>query len=230
MKKITVFLPCRSGSQRVTNKNTKTFANVSGGLLSIKIKQLIDTINIEKIVVSTDDILVKKIVLEFNSEKIIIDNRPNYLASSETSTDDLISYLPKIIESEHIMWTHVTSPFITSEIYFEAINKYFECISTLNFDSLMSVTPLRTFLWNEDGPINYNRDLEKWPRTQTLNPIYEINSGFFIANRNTYLNQNDRIGKLPYLYKLDKINSFDIDWPEDFKIGELLYKENFDYD
>jgi CMP-N-acetylneuraminic acid synthetase len=230
MKKVTVFLPCRSGSQRVPNKNTKTFANVSGGLLSIKINQLINTFNIEKIIVSTDDILVKKIALEFNSEKIIIDSRPDYLASSETSTDDLITYLPKVIESDHIMWTHVTSPFITSKIYFEAINKYFECISSQNFDSLMSVTPLKTFLWNEKAPINYDREIEKWPRTQTLNPVFEINSGFFIANRNIYINQNDRIGNNPLLYKLDKIDSFDIDWPEDFKIAELLYKEKFNYD
>jgi CMP-N-acetylneuraminic acid synthetase len=230
MKKLTVFLPCRSGSQRVAKKNTRTFANNYGGLLSIKINQLLNTINIEKIVVSTDDILVKKIALEFSSKKIIIDNRPSYLASSETSTDDLITYLPQIIESEHIMWTHVTSPFITSEIYFEAINKYFECISTTNFDSLMSVTPLRTFLWNENGPINYDIEVEKWPRTQTLSPVYEINSGFFIANRSAYINQRNRIGEIPYLFKLDRIESFDIDWPEDFKIGELLYKEKFNHD
>ena len=52
----------------------------------------------------------------------------------------------------------------------------------------------------------------------------------FLVLKNIYINQNDRIGNTPLLYKLNKIDSFDIDWPEDFKIAELLYKEKFDYD
>jgi CMP-N-acetylneuraminic acid synthetase len=230
MKKVTVFLPCRSGSQRVPEKNTKKFANNSAGLVEIKIKQLLNTENINKILVSTDDEVVKEIAKKFNDDRIVIDHRPSSLASSETSTDDLIKYLPLVISDEHIMWTHVTSPLVTSEIYFDAINKYFEVISNSDSDSLMSVTPIKSFLWNENAPINYNRDVEKWPRTQTLAPLYEVNSGVFIARRSVYLDQNDRIGKKPFLFKLNKIESFDIDWPEDFKIGELLYKENFDYD
>jgi CMP-N-acetylneuraminic acid synthetase len=33
----TIFLPCRSGSERVPEKNTKPFAEVEGGLLTIKL-------------------------------------------------------------------------------------------------------------------------------------------------------------------------------------------------
>ena len=40
MKKNIVFLPCRKGSERVPQKNTRTFAGVVGGLLWIKLNEL----------------------------------------------------------------------------------------------------------------------------------------------------------------------------------------------
>ena len=39
MDKIAFFLPTRKGSERVVNKNTRTFAGVEGGILKIKLQQ-----------------------------------------------------------------------------------------------------------------------------------------------------------------------------------------------
>ena len=89
----------------------------------------------------------------------------------------------------------------------------------------MSVTKLQQFLWNKSKPISYNREKEKWPRTQTIEPIYEVNSGVFIADIEIYKKYNDRIGQTPYLYKLDKKESFDIDWEDDFEIAEILWSK-----
>jgi len=52
---ITAFLPCRSGSQRVPEKNTKDFAGVKGGILHIKLNQLLKSKRINAIILSTDD-------------------------------------------------------------------------------------------------------------------------------------------------------------------------------
>ncbi|NOQ14157.1 MAG: acylneuraminate cytidylyltransferase family protein [Methyloprofundus sp.] len=223
MNKVTVFLPCRRGSQRVKNKNVRPFANIKEGLIYIKLSQLLKVTEIEKIVLSTNDIEVKKIAASFHNTKIIIDDRPEELASSTTSTDDLIKYIPDIIKEETILWTHVTSPFVDAEVYQKAINKYFSNLD--QFDSLMSVTKLQTFLWNKSDPLNYDRRIEKWPRTQTIKPVYEINSGIFITNINTYKNLNDRIGEQPYLYELNEKIAFDIDWEVDFEIAEVLWRK-----
>ena len=112
MNNIVAFLPMRKGSERVPNKNIKTFANINGGLAFIKIQQLLKVKAIDKIIVSTNDADVKKIASSFNSNKIVIINRSEDLSSSDTSTDDLIKYVPTIINSGVILWTHVTSPFI----------------------------------------------------------------------------------------------------------------------
>ena len=38
---ITAFIPCRAGSERIAKKNTKLFAGKEGGLLAIKLEQLL---------------------------------------------------------------------------------------------------------------------------------------------------------------------------------------------
>lgn len=225
-QRVSAFLPCRKGSERIKNKNTKKFGDKEGGLLSIKLEQLLDVPNIDFILLSTNDQEVIDLGNSFNSSKIKIDRRPESLASSATSTDELIGYVPSVISSEHILWTHVTSPFIQGDVYADAIKTYFDNIQGENYDSLMSVTKHQKFFWNETGPVNYNREVEKWPRTQTLPPLYEINSGFFLAPRNVYLNRRDRIGTNPYKFILDEITSYDIDWEENFKVAETMYMNN----
>lgn len=220
---VTAFLPCRAGSQRVPRKNTKRFSGIEGGLLTVKLNQLLKVPLINNIVLSTNDQEVVDIALAI-SERIIIYKRPEHLASSETSTDELINYVPKIIEEGHVLWTHVTSPFLDDKIYQMAIRKYLEEINLGNYDSLMTVNKIQTFLWDKKGSMNYDRGKEKWPRTQTLPELYEVNSGIFINSVNNYLKFNDRIGEKPFLYQTEGFSSFDIDWPEDFKLGELIHQ------
>ena len=223
MSEVIAFLPMRKGSQRVKNKNIKDFANIKGGLTFIKISQLLKSKKIDKIIVSTNDEEVKNIALSFNSSKISIDDRPEHLASSETSTDDLVKYVPTIINGGIVLWTHVTSPFVNETIYDDMIEKYLD--ETDNFDSLMSVTKIQKFLWDKTKPINYDKSKEKWPRTQTIEPIFEVNSGAFIADIEVYKSLNDRVGDKPYLYELSEKEAFDIDWEDDFDIAEVLWSK-----
>jgi len=223
LKNVVAFLPMRKGSQRVKNKNIKDFANIKGGLTFIKIAQLLKVKRLDKIIISTNDDEVKNIALFFNSKKIIIDDRPEKLASSSTSTDDLVKYVPAIIKDSVVLWTHVTSPFVSEKLYDDMIDSYFENLG--KYDSLMSVTKIQKFLWNDNSPINYDKSKEKWPRTQTIKPIYEVNSGAFIADIDIYKSLNDRIGDNPYLYALSEKEAFDIDWEDDFEIAQILWSK-----
>jgi len=223
LNEVIVFLPMRKGSQRVKNKNINDFAGIKGGLTFIKISQLLQCKKIDKVIVSTNDEEVKNIALSFNDPRIILDDRPGHLANSKTSTDDLVKYVPKIIDSGTVLWTHVTSPFITGTLYDDMIDKYLANLQ--QYDSLMSVTKIQKFLWNKEKPINYEKLREKWPRTQTLEPIFEINSGAFIADIEVYKQLQDRIGTNPYLYELSHIVAFDIDWQDDFDIAEILWSK-----
>lgn len=227
---VIAFLPCRKGSQRVKRKNVREFAGIEGGLTKIKIEQLVNCEKIDKIVVSTDDhevISICENVLKNSSKEFSFDYRPKELASSETSTDELIQYVGQLFSEGEILWTHVTSPFITSNIYTDAITKYQELKESNIYDSLITVTKHQKFFWNSEGKaINYDRSVEKWPRTQTMEPLYEINSGIFLCNIDIYHNLNDRVGAKPYLYELTEDQAMDVDWEEDFKLAEILWSNN----
>ena len=217
---VNVFLPMRAGSERVPKKNTKSFAGIDGGLCSIKLKQLLGSRRVGNIFVSTNDPDVIDISNGFNSNRIKVVQRPVELASSSASTDDLIKYVPEIMPDSHILWTHVTSLFIGPDIYDRIVETYFKNVG--DYDSLMTVTKLQKFIWNDKGPINYDHSIEKWPRTQTIEPLWEVNSGAFIATKEIYRERMDRIGSRPYLFQLSEEISFDIDWLPDFTMAETI--------
>ena len=125
MNKIDCFLPCRSGSKRILNKNTRKFHNFKYGLFEIKLLQLLKIKQIRNIYVSTDDSKILNYLKNYKNNKIIIHKRKKKLSSSQTTTDELIRHAYEITNSDHLIWTHVTSPFFSSKLYQDAINKYF---------------------------------------------------------------------------------------------------------
>ena len=222
---LAIFLPTRRGSERVKNKNTRQFAEFEGGLLELKLSQLLQ-LDVDEIILSSNDEESIKIAKKFQSgnSKLKIDIRPEHLGASTTSLTDLIKYVPTLTSCEHILWTHVTSPMVTSEIYSNSINEYHNHLKS-GYDSLMSVTPFQNFLWKrEDNDIINRTGEERWPKTQDLETLYEINSAIFITPRKIYEHYLDRVGKKPYLYEMNKLESLDVDWEDDFKIAEAVYE------
>ena len=66
--RINVFLPCRSGSQRVKNKNIRKFHRYKFGLIELKINQLLKVKEIDKIIMSTDDKKIIKFLQKLNKK------------------------------------------------------------------------------------------------------------------------------------------------------------------
>ena len=64
----------------------------------------------------------------------------------------------------------------------------------------------------------------KWPKTQDLKKIYEVNSAAFIAKKEIYELNKDRLDKNPYPIETNKISSLDIDDKEDFNLFKKIWK------
>lgn len=220
MDMITAFLPCRTGSERVRNKNLRRFGPHRGGLLERKLLQLDASERIDRILLSTNDAMVIETALALAIDKpLIIHRREDSLASAATSTDALIIHALELVATGAMLWTHVTAPFVDGKCYDSAIQSWLTERSN-GCDSLMSVTPIRSFLWSASGPLNYDRAIERWPRTQTLEPIYSVNSAIFLCPVEVMRARSDRIGVSPFLYELDAVQGMDIDWEEDFLLAE----------
>ncbi len=69
---IKAFLPCRSGSQRVKNKNIRKFYNYKFGLFQLKIEQLTKINQLNEIIVSTDDFKIINFLKKKNIKKLLL--------------------------------------------------------------------------------------------------------------------------------------------------------------
>ena len=224
MDKIAFFLPARKGSERVKNKNTRSFAGIEGGLVENKIRQLLSTKHVDEIILSTNDEVCMEVAQKFTLDsRLRIVARPDNLCLSSTNLQDLICYVPTITDADHILWGHVTTPLAGANEYDKGIELYLSKLHE-GYDSLVGVTELMNFLLNREGKLINNTTNIPWPRTQDLEPLYEINHTMFLAKREVYIEQKNRIGVNPMLHVMDEIHSFDIDWEDDFTIAEVMYK------
>ena len=179
---------------------------------------------IDEILFSSNDEMCIAIAEKYTSDsRLRIIPRPNELCLSTTNLQDLICYVPTITNADHILWGHVTTPLVEAKVYDTAIEQYLSKIIK-GYDSLVSVKELKNFLLNQEGKLVNNTTNIPWPRTQDLEPLYEINHAIFLAKRSVYTEQKNRIGQKTLLYIMDEIHSKDIDWEEDFKIAEIMYK------
>lgn len=221
-EKVTFFLPTRKGSERVKNKNTRSFAGIEDGLIGNKISQLVQSKLIDEIIISTNDENCISIARKYDDPRIRIYERPEQLCTNQTNLQDLIAYVPTITDAQHILWGHVTTPIVGARDYDKAIEEYFAALGK-GHDSLIGVKELRNFLLDNKGTVINNTTDIPWPRTQDLETLYEINHTMFITSREIYEKKKNRVGDHPFLYVMNELLSFDIDWEEDFKIAEIIY-------
>ena len=221
--KVAFYLPTRKGSERVINKNTRPFAGIEGGLVENKVKQLLETKLIDEIIFSSNDETCMAVAEKYKDSRLIIIERPEELCLSTTNLQDLICYVPTVTDADHILWGHVTTPLCGADQYDAGIQLYLDKLDE-GYDSLVGVTEMRNFLLNKEGKLINNTTDIPWPRTQDLEALYPINHTIFLAKREVYVDQKNRIGKKPLLHIMDELHSFDIDWPDDFTIAEIMYK------
>ena len=219
-KKITVILPARAGSERVIKKNTRLFAGFDGGLLELKLRQLSAVEEIDKIIVSSNDLNIIEYANDFSSNldsRIVTIERPNKLGLSSTPMSKFISYVANLEQDGVMLMTHVTHPFVTSKVYSDLIKAWWSA-EEKGYDSLATVTTLHKFIWDESGPYNYDDSVEKWPRSQDIKPLFEINHAAYIIPFVRMREVDDRVGTNAYLYSLAESTAMDIDWEDQFQL------------
>ena len=207
-------LPARSGSQRIKNKNFKDFAGKN--LLRIKLEVLKRIDIIDSIVVNTDSEEALSMADEFEVEKF---RREGYYASSECNNSDFFENLAENTDADFIMYSPCTAPLIKEETYYDFISRFRNGLD--RFDSLTTVSPVKSHLWLDGKPINY--DPNNSPNTQDLPDILRLNYGLSVISRQDMIKYRNVVGSKPSFYKLDDFEAVDVDNPIDFEFAEFLY-------
>lgn len=215
MKKLTAVIPVRQGSQRVKNKNFRSFAGKS--LLEHKI-EIVKQLPVDDIIINTDSENAIEIAQQYGINYF---RREPYYASSECTNSEYHEYLAKVTEAENILIAQVTAPLIKLETFKEGIDIYFNS----NSDSLMSVKDIKEFIWYKDKPVNYSLDYA--PNSQDLPDYFAPTFGLILVNREAMLKSRNFICSNPYFYKVSQTESIDIDTSLDFEFAEFLFKQQY---
>ncbi len=216
---IVALLPMKGHSERVPNKNLKSFNGKP--LYHAIVKTLQNCSSIKNVIINTDSELIAKDAKKAFGDFIIIHERTSDICGDFVSMNEIINYDIEKNGGEHFLQTHSTNPVLKSSTLQGAIDMYFDELP--NIDSIFSVTKWQTRLYWQDGAaVNHNP--AELLRTQDLPPVFEENSNFYIFSKTSFLQSGKkRIGLKPKMFEVSKIEAVDIDNPEDFIIAEQLY-------
>lgn len=216
--KIAALVPMRHDSERVPQKNFRDFAGRP--LYHRVITSLLNCSQISEIVINTDSPIIRKDVKK-NFPEITLIARPKHLQAGTVPMNDVLLYDIHQIKADFYLQTHSTNPLLRTETITRAIEYFLS--QWPGFDSLFSVTNVQVRLW--DGmcrAINHNPSILL--RTQDLPPVYEENSCLYMFTRQILESTRNRIGNRPLMFKIDRMEAWDIDEELDFSIAEFIYK------
>ena len=220
--KVTAIIPVRSGSTRCKNKNMRPFGDVNTNLIELKINTLKRCKNIDYIIVSSNDDEMLRVAKENGA---IPHKREQKFCTSDCPGSEVHYQLARAVKSELIMYTHCVAPFVKSETFDNMI----ELFRKTNYDTICAGNLLKEFIWFNNKSVNF--DSRNAPPSQFLPDYVVAQAGCACLSFTSDVIENRyMVGKNPYFYILDQIESIDIDTNFDFVVAELLYKNGFFYE
>lgn len=216
--RLVALVPMRHASERIPGKNYIPLAGRP--LYEYILDTLLRVPVIERVVVDTDSLpILQGVEAAFPAVHLI--ERPEHLRGEHVPMNEVLLHDASQIRSEYYLQTHSTNPLLRAETISRAIEAFFKAFP--DHDSLFSVTPLHTRLWDADGrPLNH--DPAALIRTQDLPPVYEENSCLYLFSREGLLARRNRLGAHPLIFPIELPEAWDIDEPLDLEIVEQLIR------
>jgi CMP-N-acetylneuraminic acid synthetase len=214
------FIIIKKKSERVKNKN---FIKLGSKELW---RHLVLELKGEKVFIDTDSPKIIKECKKFFPWVVAYPRKREHIEFERKNTISpallmIDNFLRKYVKSnsEKIVTTHVTSPFIKLRTIKKAAKKL------AKHDSVAAVTKYYNFAWlknknNKLMPINFNP--KEVSKTQNLNPIIMSNGAFFIFRKKTFIKYKNRVGKNPFYYELSFPESIEIDNKEDLYLARKI--------
>lgn len=212
-------LPMKANSQRVKGKNFRPlhekplFRWILDSLLAIE--------EIDEVVINTDarHILAENGLVE--SDRVKIRDRKPELCGDTVSMNLILADDIAAVQAETYIMTHTTNPMLHARTIRDALTQYWAGVAAGTADSLFTVNKIQTRFYRADGsPVNHDPD--NLIQTQDLEPWFEENSNLYVFTADSFARTNARIGSKPLLYVMDKMESIDIDTPEDWALAEAV--------
>lgn len=219
MKTIAI-IPARGGSKRLPQKNKILLGGIPLLAHSILYAQANSEI-IDEIYVSTDDVAIKKIALQFGAKVI---DRPLSISGDLEPTASAMKHVLESIDLndvENVILLQPTNPLRPENLLKEAFKTY----QKENYDSLFTVTGNHQKFGKVADkkyiPFNYKIG----QRSQDLEPLFNENGLLYITKTNLILN-DIIISENAFPLEVNHIfANVDIDTKEDLEYAEYLFQK-----
>jgi CMP-N-acetylneuraminic acid synthetase len=119
-------------------------------------------------------------------------------------------------EADLVYWAHVTSPFVTPA----SIAKALDSVATTPGLCVVGAELLREFLWDEQGPRNY--DPARQPNSQDLPPLWRVTGGIHAALGHRFIQMGSLVFAPHEFIEMTKIEGLDINTPDEWDLCERL--------
>ena len=212
--KIVAMIPIKLNNERVPGKNVKRFSDGTPMMKMIQ-NACLGTESIDEVYVYCS----RQEVQEYILDGVKYLQRPEYLDTNTVNCNDIIREFMRAVDADLYVVSHATSPFTRSVSIEACIQK----VASGEYDSAFLAKRLQEFLWQDGTAMNF--DIQNFPRTQDLKPVFSESSGAFVFTRESFSKYNRRVGMNPYIHEVDAIEGIDIDYPIDFEIANAIYKE-----
>lgn len=198
-------VPVRAGSRRLKNKNVAPFAGTN--LLLNKIEQLKKVPEVERVVVTSDSDMM--LAMAAGAGALTHKRAPEFCDETTKSFGEVVRHIAESVEGQHILWATCTSPLVSPAVYRQAIETYWGALYD-GYDSLVSFERIKRYLWDDNGPVNYELGLKHVPSQQLPN-LYIVTDGILLAPREKMIEWSYFHGRHPYRFLVDKRTAVDID-------------------
>lgn len=210
--KVVAMIPIKLNNERVPGKNIKRFSDGTP-LMSLIQKACVGAETVDEVYVYCSNPDVK----DYLHPDVKYLKRPEYLDGNGANCNDIIREFMKEISADIYIASHATGPFTRSE----SIDACVRAVQTDEYDSAFLARKIQEFLWQDGTAMNF--DIQHFPRTQDLKPIYAEAPGAYVFTKETFEKYDRRVGMKPYIHEISEVESRDIDYPEDFEIANAIY-------
>lgn len=219
--KISIIIPAKGTSERLTNKNMLEINSKS--LVYRACEKCLNSSLIDNVYLDTESEIMINSVSELVDKGLKVIKRPDHLASNKFGGNELIVFEQSQIEkSDLILHTYPTSPLITTETIDKTIQFFID--NGQEYDSFFTGIHFQEYIWDENGPINFN--LDELPNAVNLpkNIVVETH-GLYGIRDGALSKYKRRLGNKCLPIKIPREQAMDINYEEDFKLLEMIWTE-----
>lgn len=227
MNRSVCIIPARGGSKRIPRKNILPLNGRP--LISYSIRAALDSGVFTEVIVSTEDAEISAIALK---EGALVDARPQHMAGDTVTkvqvVKEFLERVNPLKKYDTVAALLPTCPFRTARHVKEAFELF---VSNPQLPFLIGVTEYEFPIQLALTPVNEKvmqmtfSDGYATTRSQNIEKRYHPNGAMYIASVKGFLEKGTFFNEEMLTYRMSAVRSFDIDYPYQFEIAEILAKQ-----